>query len=437
MRGHTFAWLVIGRRTVARKAVMVGALWGCLVALGIPVSWAAGGQPVGSLWSRPRGDSANTAYANGVASAYKLLWQVPWLINGPTSVDIDGDSIYANEGSAVFCLSTANGQARWSRSLSNPAVPLGAQYRCTGITIAGARVLIGVSSASGPGIVYALNKSTGAVEWSDQFPGQILSTPVVWDDRILVRAGFDVILIDASKGFELSSTPMPGPQTDMATKSGDPATDGQAIYFNSDLGEAFCVDPPSTLRWVSDTAGIVRTGAFPFIRASVKVTSCAPMLDGSRILAADGASNCYAFDCKTGSRLWAAATDGIVYQFARNADSCFAATSSGFYRLDSQTGHLTPLFSDHGGVLWCAVSDRYAVLAPTWNATGGLVVIDVRSDKEVWADKDFYVRSPVAVSSRVIFAVGTNGRAPNGPGYLRAYTPVYTPVFHTPSPLTQ
>jgi outer membrane protein assembly factor BamB len=158
--------------------------------------------------------------------------------------------------------------------------------------------------------------ATDNVRWKVRLPGQGISNPIVWGDRVFVTASdgpeqseLHIVCLDRDSGRERWHRRQWGtaPTLFHATKSGmaapSPVTDGERLYTFFGTGDVFCFDMEGGLVWHRSLAA--EYGAFENRFAA----SSSPLVhDGALILQCDhyGASYVLAIDVRTGANRWKA-----------------------------------------------------------------------------------------------------------------------------------
>jgi outer membrane protein assembly factor BamB len=169
----------------------------------------------------------------------------------------------------------------------------------------------GVTEDSGAPTTWS---ATEGVLWKTPLPGQGVSNPIVWGDRVLITASEGpqqaellIVCLDTADGREHWRLPLWGtaPTLFHAEKSGmatpSPVTDGEHVYAFFGTGDVFCVDLDGRLVWQRSLAD--EYGAFENRFA----VSSSPLLYGDLlILQCDhyGQSYALALDKASGENRW-------------------------------------------------------------------------------------------------------------------------------------
>ncbi len=156
--------------------------------------------------------------------------------------------------------------------------------------------------------------STEGVLWKADLPGEGISNPIVWEDRVIVTSSdgprqeeLHVVCLSRDGGRELwhrrlwgtAPTLYHAQKSSMASPS--PVTDGQRVFAFFGTGDVFCFDMQGQLQWQRSLAD--EYGAFENRFAA----SSSPLLFGDLlILQCDhyGASYLLAIDVATGVNRW-------------------------------------------------------------------------------------------------------------------------------------
>ena len=158
--------------------------------------------------------------------------------------------------------------------------------------------------------------ATENVRWKVPLPGQGISNPIVWEDRVFVTSSdgpeqneLHVVCLDRNSGRErwhrrqwgTAPTLSHGTKSSMASAS--PVTDGERLFAFFGTGDVFCFDLDGGLLWHRSLAA--EYGAFENRFAA---SSSPLVVDGLLVLQCDhyGASYVVAIDVRTGANRWKA-----------------------------------------------------------------------------------------------------------------------------------
>ncbi|MEZ6146675.1 MAG: PQQ-binding-like beta-propeller repeat protein [Planctomycetaceae bacterium] len=248
----------------------------------------------------------------------------------------------------------------------------------------------GVAVDASPPIEWS---STGNIKWQVELPLRENSSPIVWDDQVIItvadpaddqRAGeppmfaFKVLSLDRDTGdlrWEQTATiarPHQGTHETTGYAGASPCTDGQQIYAHFGSRGLFCYSMDGELKWKRDDFGQMET-----LNSFGEGSS--PTLQGDMVLVPfdhQGPSALYALDKSTGETIW-------------KVDR------------DEPTGWATPLVVEHAG--------RKQVVMNGQNFARSY---DLETGEELWRCSGQTVRpvsSPVATNGMVFVGSGFQG----------------------------
>jgi outer membrane protein assembly factor BamB len=162
---------------------------------------------------------------------------------------------------------------------------------------------------------------TKNVKWKAEIPGQGLSSPIVWDNRVFITSAvpvdgqptralttldFKVLCYDRHDGkllWQKTATVAKPHQKTHETNgfaSASPCTDGEHVYAHFGSRGLYCYTMNGELVWKRDDFGKMQT-LFGFGEGS------SPTLEGNKILVPwdhTGPSALYALDKQTGETIW-------------------------------------------------------------------------------------------------------------------------------------
>lgn len=248
----------------------------------------------------------------------------------------------------------------------------------------------GVAVRGKPPVEWSESKN---VKWKVEIPGRGSSSPIVWDNRILVSTAiagekaegqdhpshdFLLLCFDRATGKQVwkktanKLVPHEGHHKDHGFASASPCTDGERVYAYFGTRGLYCYDMAGELVW-SKTGMPKHTIMYDFGEGSSPT-----LYRDTLIVPADheGPSFLYALDKKTGDELWKVARD-------------------------ESTNWVTPLVVEHDGKAQIiTVGENFARSH------------DLASGKELWrcsGPNRRPVASPVAGHGLVFMANGHNG----------------------------
>jgi outer membrane protein assembly factor BamB len=248
----------------------------------------------------------------------------------------------------------------------------------------------GIAINASPPIEWSDTKN---VKWKVEVPGQGLSSPIVWENRVFVTSAvplsgdatrglpnleFKVFCYDRQNGkllWEKTATVATPHQKTHETNgfaSASPCTDGEHIYAHFGSRGLFCYSMNGDFVWKRDDFGKMDT-LFGFGEGS------SPTLEGDMILLPwdhKGPSALYALNKRTGQTIWKA---------PRPEPTCWA----------------TPLVVEHAGHKQVIMNGQKSVRS-----------YDLATGKELWRCGGQTLRpiaSPVTVNDLVIVGSGYQG----------------------------
>ncbi|HET6325190.1 MAG TPA: PQQ-binding-like beta-propeller repeat protein [Planctomycetaceae bacterium] len=248
----------------------------------------------------------------------------------------------------------------------------------------------GIAINASPPIEWSDTKN---VKWKVEVPGQGLSSPIVWENRVFVTSAvplsgdvtrglpnleFKVFCYDRQNGKLLwqktatVATPHQKTHETNGFASASPCTDGEHIYAHFGSRGLFCYSMNGDFVWKRDDFGKMDT-LFGFGEGS------SPTLEGDMILVPwdhKGPSALYALNKRTGETIWKA---------TRQEPTCWA----------------TPLVVEHAGHKQVVMNGQKSVRS-----------YDLATGKELWRCGGQTLRpiaSPVAINDLVIVGSGYQG----------------------------
>ena len=234
-----------------------------------------------------------------------------------------------------------------------------------------------VSSETGLPVTWSAERG---IRWKTELPGAGTSSPVIWNDRILLTAAdgnsqddLFVLCLRLSDGKEQWRLRLWGtsPTLHHATKSGmatpTPVTDGKHLYTFFGTGDVFCIDVDGQLVWQRSLAN--EYGPF---ENRFGHTSSPALLDGLLFLQCDhyGASYLLALDARTGENRWKLDRPGIWHSWS--SPQLLASKQAGENLIVCAANRLDGLDSQTGKSLW-SVSGLERECIPTPVTGHGLI----------------------------------------------------------------
>jgi outer membrane protein assembly factor BamB len=267
--------------------------------------------PLTELWSRDLG--AEVSY--------------PLVVGGRVFVATTTPS--SSYGSSLWALDAATGAVLWG------PVSLGGTYYITGIAADGANVY----AVNFDGVLRSISQSTGAVNWSEQLPGQyaFTSPPTVSGQTVYVGgagSGGTVYAVDAGSGAI---------KWEASVENGDhssPAVTSDGVYVSYACEVSYRLSPS--------------TGAATWIHT----TGCeggggrTPVVHGTKVYVRD--------DAGMTSVMLSTATGAAGATFDSARTPAFSSTTGYYLRAD---GTLEAVDASNN-VLWSTIGDGHLVSAP-------------------------------------------------------------------------
>ncbi len=161
---------------------------------------------------------------------------------------------------------------------------------------------------------------TENIKWKTKLPGDGQSTPIIWDDKIILQTAealdsgakekipvytFSVLGLDRSSGKILWQTtvrkarPHEGHHKSTSVAPFSPGTDGERIWASFGSQGLFCLNMDGTVLWEAKTIQMNKFGKFGEGSSPI-------LVDDAIIVLADheGQSKLFAFNKNTGTLLW-------------------------------------------------------------------------------------------------------------------------------------
>jgi outer membrane protein assembly factor BamB len=324
-----------------------------------------------------------------------------------------------DEATAMFRAGPAH-TGVYDRAVSGRAL-LGLQWRfMTEGDVIGSPAVSGdvVYVGSGDGVMYALDRATGAVRWKRDMGSPIASSPAVGTRRVFfgTRDGRFHALDAATGDVRWRVTTGPTYAWPWGHESGDAYTsspvhvDGTVIFGAGD-GNVYAVDARTARqRWRAPTEGRVRSS---------------PAVADGRVYVGSADGRVYAFDLATGALRWRYETEGVKLDSrdfgydrrtvqsspAVSGGTVFIGARDGFlYAIDAASGQLKWRF-DHK-ISWVNTSPAVADTIVYAGSSDGQFVqaVHTRAGHEIWRAKSGVTWSSPAVAGDVVYAGDGAGR---------------------------
>jgi outer membrane protein assembly factor BamB len=326
-------------------------------------------------------------------------------------------NVYASTGDGtLYKLVANNGAAVWHTQITDrnlPAPP----------AVANGVVYFGTLS----GNFYALNASTGQPNWHIQLGDNIISSPVVVNNVVYVGSDNDYIYaLNSTNGSILW-------RFDAGVGNETVATRSVAVVNGVVYGSSSDLTNHSYLFAINASTGqqIWRVKVLDQLFTNVQVVNNVVYLASSAITQEGGPrttdSYVYAYDAKTGTRLWIsgkigdvipsapAISNGIVYVGSQDTFvyALNATTGARLWR-HQLNGPITTSPIVANGVIFVGLASGPSTAAPSKTSdatttTGSIVALDASTGNLIWQQKQItdYLGTPLAYSNNLLY-VGTN-----------------------------
>lgn len=340
-----------------------------------PISLPA--ERVNSAWTQRQGTSGARPQHPALSASPQLVWSADIGQGDGRRVRLTTDPVAA-EGRVYTLDSRARVQATSESGAVLWAVDLtpsrGQRGSASGGALATGNGRVYVASAYA--FVAALDAATGETLWSVDFDAPLTGSPAVDGDSVYVTA-VDSTLWSLDAGTGRIQWTLPGtPSLETVARGSAPAIAGSLVVFPTQAGELTAAQRSGGLAaWTTIAAGR-RTGA---ALASISALTGDPVVDGSRLYAANQSGRVFAIEASTGRTIWAA-EEGAYAPVWPAGDSVFLVSDQNrLIRMDASDGsviwaHDLPLFTTDrvrrrlsifpqhgpvlaGGRLWVASGD--------------------------------------------------------------------------------
>lgn len=284
--------------------------------------------------------------------AASLPLKIP--VDRSTQSDVSGGVLVQSSVSSIEARQLASGRSLWTVSIPELLPRRFADTAKATVRWVYSPVVVSNSVFAGvnvgtAGYLMRIDLQTGSLRWlcrmadlqsksSDQRHSDILSKPTVWRDRIVLRAGSDLVALKIADGNLLWSRLFAAPDGASYTPFADPAVSDNAVYFNADFGIAYAIDPRDGHElWRKVTDAYELSGSLNVYNLHITQANCSPILASGRLFVTDGLRNVYALDPRSGQQLWKSKV-AFTYRFQNGNGKLYAATFTGFFELDPATG---------------------------------------------------------------------------------------------------
>ncbi|WP_371376420.1 outer membrane protein assembly factor BamB [Thalassotalea aquiviva] len=193
------------------------------------------------------------------------------------------------------------------------------------------------------GDVYAINAESGELVWHTKVPGEVISTPALDSNMLVVNTSSGVLIaLDSETGEEKWKTDQSVPPLSLRGVSGVSITAGGAFVGLASGNVSVFIMENGQQGWMSEIGEA--TGATELQRiVDVDVT---PVIWGDKVYAISSNGNLAALDLRTGRELWKR-----KYSSYRQ----LAVSGNRIYATDIQ-GHVYAIDRNSGSELWSQLS---------------------------------------------------------------------------------
>jgi len=298
------------------------------------------GQSVTGSWTQRQGTTGARPGNPALSATPTLAWSTPIgagdsrrarLTTDPVSA---GGVIYTLDARARVQATSADGAVLWTTDVTPPRGERGSASGGA-LTVGGGRVYV----ASAFAFVAALDAATGSEVWRTDFDAPLTGSPAVDGNHVYVTAVDSTLWsLDATTGrIEWTLPGTPSPET--VARGSAPAIAGDLVVFPTQAGELTAVRRSNGAAAWTTIAGGRRTGT---ALASISALTGDPVVDGTRIYAANQSGRVFALDARSGETLWTV-TEGAYGPVWPVGGSVF---------LVSDQNHLIRLDARDGSVIW-------------------------------------------------------------------------------------
>jgi outer membrane protein assembly factor BamB len=293
-------------------------------------------QAVNAAWSHRQGGSGARPQHPALGDQVQLAWSVPIgagdsrrarLTTDPVMAD---GRVYTLDAAAQVQATSAAGAVIWSRDLTPD---FGRRARASGGALAVADGRLFVASAFG--ILYALDAASGQIVWSHRFDGPLTGAPMVQGNRVFVAAADSTLWsFDAATG-RVDWSRQGTPSLTVMARGAAPAASGETIVMPTQAGELVALRRSNgAVLWNTQVVGR-RVGA---AYAQISAITGDPVIDGSRVYAANQSGRLVAMDLRNGQTLWSAREAAYSPVWPVGGSVFLVSDENRLMRLDARTG---------------------------------------------------------------------------------------------------
>lgn len=335
------------------------------------------GQSANASWSQRQGTPGGRPGHPALSANPQLIWSTSIGQGDSRRARLTTDPVYADgrvytlDARAHVQATSASGAVLWGTDLT-PSRDARSSASGGSLAVAGGRVFV----ASAQAYLAALDAATGQEIWRTDFAAPLTGSPAVADNRVYVAA-IDSSLwgLDAATGrieWTLAGTP----SLSTIARGSAPAIAGEAVIFPTQAGELTAVRRSNGGRlWTTAAAGR-RTGA---ALGTIPALTGDPVVDGSRIYAANQSGRVFVMDARTGTTIWSVEEGANAPVWPVGGSVFLVSDQNRLLRLDASDGsliwaHELPLYTTSrvrrrlaiypqhgpvlaGGRLWVASGD--------------------------------------------------------------------------------
>lgn len=391
---------------------------------------------VGSAdWTYPNGDPQNARRTQfQFRPPYTTRWEVPCDLFQEPPIVSRGKVYVITRDRVLNALDTRDGLTLWRNDLLATSgiqrLSKGLGKRHQGIftpvpVVVGDQVIAACSSLA-RGVVISIDARKGTTNWVTKSEGvtgaspgskssrrvvrartrgPVLSGPVVWKDRIIVRTGGGLSAFRSKDGRELWNVPLDAIAFQALISVPQPAVDESAVYIGPSLGQVIAIDPRSGRRlWSRKTGTVRRISTGHTVDTTVSPSMCPPVISAGMLVVADGKA-VVAMRSSNGQQLWKTEV-GEPWQMAVAEGGIYVASIRGLFHLDPRTGATIHSLALPGGAWSCIVGRQHALVGMSARRSDGFAVVDRKTFRVLWRQSGFRTFYGMAVGSDMIIAGG-------------------------------
>lgn len=315
-------------------------------------------QSANAAWTHRQGSASGRPAHPSLSANPQRVWSTPIGQGDARRLTLDTDPVAG--GGRVFTLdaharvqatSASSGEAIWSRDLTPDWARQGAASG-GGLALADGRLYV----ASAHAFLAALDTETGEMIWRHRFDAPLNGPPVVQGDRVFVSASDSSMwALDTASG-RIDWTRRGTESITAMARGAAPAISGENVIFPTQAGELVAMRRGNGAeQWTAQLAGR-RVGA---ARANISAITGDPVVDGSRVYAANQAGRVAAFDARSGSLIWAAHEGAEAPVWVAGGSVFLVSDENRLMRLDASNGQ----------PIWAHELPRFATERPRRQAT--------------------------------------------------------------------